>query len=104
MRFSARTGEQSLLVAGAADEELDIAAGAVGQGLPRRDGQDLAVDDGREGDRPVRAGPSAAPTGLAVLAGYCGHLPLAVRAAAARLAARPALAATAVVAGLAAAC
>lgn len=40
---------------------------------------------------------------LAVLAGYCGHLPLAVRAAAARLAARPALAATAVVADLAAA-
>jgi tetratricopeptide (TPR) repeat protein len=41
--------------------------------------------------------------GLAVLAGYCGHLPLAVRAAAARLAARPTLAATAVVAELAAA-
>jgi tetratricopeptide (TPR) repeat protein len=40
---------------------------------------------------------------LAVLAGYCGHLPLAVRAAAARLAARPALAATTVVADLAAA-
>jgi tetratricopeptide (TPR) repeat protein len=40
---------------------------------------------------------------LAVLAGYCGHLPLAVRAAAARLAARPTLAATAVVADLAAA-
>jgi hypothetical protein len=89
-----------LLVAGVADEEFDIAAGAVGQGLPRRDGQDLAVDDGREGGRrPVR-GPSVAPIGLAVLAGYCGLLPLAVRAAAAR----PALAATAVVAGLAAAC
>ena len=40
---------------------------------------------------------------LAILAGYCGHLPLAVRAAAARLAARPALAAAAVVADLAAA-
>jgi tetratricopeptide (TPR) repeat protein len=40
---------------------------------------------------------------LAVLASYCGNLPLAVRAAAARLAARPALAATAVVADLAAA-
>lgn len=32
---------------------------------------------------------------LALLAGYCGHLPLAVRAVAARLAARPALAVTA---------
>jgi tetratricopeptide (TPR) repeat protein len=40
---------------------------------------------------------------LAALAGYCGHLPLAVRAAAARLAARPALATAAVVADLAAA-
>lgn len=39
---------------------------------------------------------------LAVLAGYCGHLPLAVRAAAARLAARPARPATAMVADLAA--
>jgi hypothetical protein len=48
----------------------------------------------------IAAGSSVAPTGLAVLAGYCGHLPLAVHAAAAR----PALAATAVVADLAAAC
>jgi hypothetical protein len=40
---------------------------------------------------------------LSVLARYCGHLPLAVRAAAARLAARPALTAATVVADLAAA-
>lgn len=48
-------------------------------------------------------GRDAEAADLAVLAGYCGHLPLAVRAAAARLTARPALAATAVVADLAAA-
>jgi hypothetical protein len=50
--------DRLLLVAGVADEEFDVAAGAVGQGLPRCDGQDLAVD-GREEDRSVR-GPAPA--------------------------------------------
>jgi hypothetical protein len=48
-------------------------------------------------------GRAAERDALAILAGYCGHLPLAIRAATARLAARPALPATAVAADLAAA-
>ena len=57
-------GEQPLLVAGVADEQVDVPAGAGGQRLPRRGRQDVAVDDGRERDRPVRGlAPASPPTG-----------------------------------------
>lgn len=46
-------GEQPLFVAGVADEEVDVPADAVGQGLPWSDGQSIALDDRRERDRLV---------------------------------------------------
>ena len=42
-----------MLVAGVADEQVDVPAGAAGQRLPGGGRQDVAVDDGRERDRPV---------------------------------------------------
>ena len=46
--------EQPVLVAGVADEQVDVPAGAVGQRLPGGGRQDVAVDDGCERDRPRR--------------------------------------------------
>ena len=53
--------EQPLLVAGVAREQVEVAAGAAGQRLPGRGGQQLTVDDRREGDPAV--GGQAPPVG-----------------------------------------
>ena len=46
--------EEAVLVAGVADDQLDAGRGPVGQGLPGRSGQHLAVHDGSEGRLKVR--------------------------------------------------
>ena len=46
--------EEAVLVAGVADDQLDAGRGSVGQSLPGRGGQHLAVHDGREGRLKVR--------------------------------------------------
>ena len=51
--LSGQAGEQPVFVTVVTDDQLDIPAGALGQGLPRRDRQDVAIDDRGERDGPV---------------------------------------------------
>ena len=56
---SVKSSEEPLLIAGVADEESDVVSSALRQGLPRCDGDDLAVDNRREGN-PSPRGPTPA--------------------------------------------